>query len=124
MGFAQAVATCMANYATFSGRASRSEFWWFYLFATVINLSSPFVGGLAFADNLAAAAAVPMIVEVFFIIPLLAAGARRLHDCGRSGWWLLLILTVIGILVLLVFWVLPSEREYTVRRASRARAAV
>ena len=124
MGFGQAVATCMAKFGVFSGRASRSEFWWFYLFATLMNLAAPFVGGLAFPANPTAAVSVPMIVELFFLVPLLAAGARRLHDTGRGGWWLLLILTVVGILLLLVFWVLASEEEHGIRRRSAARATV
>ena len=73
----ESLSTCFSKYATFSGRASRSEFWWFYLAYILVF----FVGG--------------PITEyaylVFFamIMPIWAAGSRRMHDGDHSGWWLL-----------------------------------
>ena len=66
---------CFKKYATFHGRASRSEFWWFFLFnflAAIITDFIPFIGGLYFLVSL---------------IPLLAVSVRRLHDINRGGWW-------------------------------------
>lgn len=77
MKFVTSVKTCFSKYATFSGRASRSEFWWFYL-AVFIASCIPVVG---------------VIVSIATIVPMLAVGARRLHDAGHSGWkqlWLYL----------------------------------
>jgi len=77
MDFMTAVKTCFSKYATFSGRAQRSEFWWWVLFGFVTNLILgliPFVG---------------LIWSLALLIPNLAVTARRLHDTDRSGWWML-----------------------------------
>jgi uncharacterized membrane protein YhaH (DUF805 family) len=100
MNFQQAVATCFAKYVDFSGRASRSEYWWFILAYVVLA----FVGGFIHQY-------VYLIVVLAFILPMLAVGARRLHDIGRSGWWLLIGLIPLVGLVLLYFAVQPSAPE-------------
>lgn len=109
MGFGQAVTTCLSRYATFYGRASRSEFWWFFLFFILMSVAATIVGILAFPANRLAVEMVTGIVELFLVLPMLAVGARRLHDIGWSGWWQLLYLTVVGYPVLVVLWVLSSE---------------
>lgn len=115
----QAFRTCLARYATFSGRASRSEFWWFQspwlvicaglLFSLVIivpsinrngHLTGEAVTFYPFFVAFYLASAVWLIAT---IIPSLAVTLRRLHDTGRSGWWILIILLPFGGLVLLVF---------------------
>ncbi|MBZ1351958.1 DUF805 domain-containing protein [Alcaligenaceae bacterium LF4-65] len=107
MKFGTAVSTCLSKYATFSGRATRSEFWWFYLFTFLIN----------WIASLAAGNVVSLLVSLAFVLPLWAAGARRLHDIGRTGWWQLIFITVIGILVL-IYWYAqetkPEENQYGV----------
>lgn len=102
MSFGEAVASGFANYATFSGRASRSEFWLWVLFA---------IGGAILANIVDAAIFVyhpglsPLnsIFTLVALLPTFALGARRLHDVGCSGWWLLLAATGTGIPVLL-YW--------------------
>jgi uncharacterized membrane protein YhaH (DUF805 family) len=74
MNFTDAIKTCFSKFATFEGRARRSEYWWFYLFAFIGSLI-PFVG---------------VVVALATIVPLIAAACRRLHDTDRSGWWQLL----------------------------------
>ena len=130
MGFGQSIATCMRKYATFSGRASRSEFWWFYLSCYVIVWIADVVGLLAFpvnlppaADELSLADIPAVIVSLALLMPSLAAGARRLHDVGRSGWWQLLILTGIGYILVIVWWVLPSRQEDNKHGSPPARVA-
>ncbi len=102
MSFGEAVASGFANYANFSGRASRPEFWFWVLFA---------IGG-ALAANLADAAIfvyhpglspLNSIFTLIALVPTFALTARRLHDVDRSGWWLFLAATGIGILLLL-YW--------------------
>ena len=101
MNFGQAITTCMSKYATFSGRARRSEYWWFYLFTLILSWGASLVAG----DTLA------FIVNLAFLLPILAAGARRLHDTGRSGWWQLLIFTIIGIIPLTIWLATDSKKE-------------
>lgn len=96
MGFSQAIQSCLGQYATFSGRAPRSEFWWFFLFQVLAMGVSSLLGDTAYS-----------IAALLLVLPALAVGARRLHDVGRSGWWQLLMLTGIGYLVLLYWWVQP-----------------
>ena len=106
----------MRKYATFSGRASRSEFWWFALFAILViwlaNFADPTVG---------------IIASLLLFLPSIAAEVRRLHDVGRAGWWILMpiiiaplgylirpelaILALIGYLVILWWLVLPGSDE-------------
>lgn len=98
MTFIESIRTCFAKYADFAGRASRAEFWWFALF--VVLVASALV---ALSETLG---------DVFLIamlLPLLAAGTRRLRDAGKSGWWQLLLLAPVGGLVVVGFlWALPS----------------
>ena len=98
MDFVSAVKSCLGQYAGFSGRAVRSEFWWFFLFQIIVMVSASFLGDV-----------VSGIVSIALLLPAFAVGARRLHDVGRSGWWQLLTLTGIGVLVLIYWWVQPSE---------------
>ena len=103
MGFGSAVSTCLSQYASFSGRARRSEVWWFYLFAVLVGLGAVLLDaalGLGFLYPLSLLA---------LLLPTLAAGTRRLHDTGRSGWWWLISLVPFGGIALLVFWVMDSD---------------
>ena len=72
MTFGQSISTCFNKYATFNGRASRSEYWWFYLAVSIASMIPllNFIAGLA------------------TLIPIIAAGVRRLHDTNHCGWWL------------------------------------
>ena len=107
MNFGTAISTCLAKYATFQGRATRSEFWWFYLFTVLLSWGASIVGALAVdgGDYLG------NLISLAFIIPTFAVGARRLHDTGRSGWWQLLFITVIGILLLIFWFAQDTEKE-------------
>ena len=86
-----------AAYAQFDGRASRSEYWWFYLFTVLAGVAADTIGDT-----------VGNIASLALFLPSLALAARRLHDTGRSGWWFLLILTVIGIPVVL-YWLVKAS---------------
>jgi uncharacterized membrane protein YhaH (DUF805 family) len=113
MGFGEAVASCFSNYANFSGRATRSEYWFFRLFVVLVFFGSLFVVGLIGAatgspDSASAIAQVLTLLLVLFwiaiLIPDLAVSVRRLHDTNRSGWWYLLAAVPFGSIVLLVWW--------------------
>ena len=99
MNFQNAIKTCIKKkYANFSGRASKSEYWWFFLFYILAGVASQFldevVSGHSFWINYGP---IGTIVNLILIIPILSAGARRLHDTNRSGWWQLLILIVLAV---------------------------
>ena len=99
MTFTESITTCFSKYATFSGRASRSEYWWFFLFNLLINLV---IAGLAHK--------LFIIYALATFLPCLAVGIRRLHDTDRSGWWMLIaFLPAIGGLILLIMMVLDSK---------------
>jgi len=89
----KAVRTCLTKYADFNGRAARPEFWWFVLAQIVVsfilNMVLPVLG---------------MLFSLAMLVPSLAAGSRRLHDIGKSGWLQLLgFIPVIG-WILLIYW--------------------
>ncbi len=120
MGFMDALMTVFRNkYATFSGRASRSEYWWSYLGYVVIGTVAQIValvGAIAtseISEGLAVAfLAVPLLVVVVMIIPTLAVSVRRLHDTGKSGWMLLIMLIpCIGIILWLV-WMIEDGQAH------------
>ncbi len=79
-----AISTCLSKYATFSGRATRSEYWFFYLFYAIM-----YIVGSVVASVVGTAGIMYLFILPFWI-PLLAAGIRRMHDVGRSGWFILI----------------------------------
>lgn len=105
MGFMDAVKSVYSNYANFNGRARRSEYWFYVLFYviayTVLFTVETAIGGFGLLAGLFALAN---------IIPMLAAGVRRLHDTGKSGWWILIgLVPLVGFIVLLIFYVKDSD---------------
>lgn len=104
MTFTQSIAACFGKYATFAGRAARSEFWWFYLFYVLLAWAGSVVNGVG-------GGAATGLIHLVFLLPILAAMARRLHDTGRSGWWLLLIPTIIGLIPLIFWWAQPGAQQ-------------
>ena len=110
MGFADAVRSAFNKYATFEGRAARSEYWWFGLFVVVASVILGYVDMGIFRTTYAMGASQAGILSTVFslavLLPSLAVAVRRLHDGDRSGWWLLIGLTGIGTLVLLYWYVI------------------
>ena len=123
MGFKDAVNRCISKYATFKGRARRREYWWFFLFTmllTVVPIAPVYV--MSMLDEmkvvdmesglspllmllLVLLAALGILALFFLLLPCLAVQTRRLHDIGRSGWWVVgslivgLVCTVVPFLV-------------------------
>jgi uncharacterized membrane protein YhaH (DUF805 family) len=104
MTFSESIATCFSKYATFSGRASRSEYWWFALFCFLIQVLGSIDEKLKLGMELVFA-----IGYLAVLIPWLAVASRRLHDINKSGWWQLLYLTIIGAFVLLYWFSKDSD---------------
>jgi len=118
MNFQQAFETCFRKYADFGGRASRSEFWWFFLAQLLICFYAYSEDRVAFT-----------VASTLLLLPDLSVGARRLHDVGRSGWWQLIVCVplilfrsrttsdavtlvyAISFLIMAVFWVWPGQAK-------------
>lgn len=103
MSFTEAIRSCFRQYVGFSGRAPRSEFWYFQLFAVLLGI------GAAILDPTGVIGA---LVSLALLLPSLAVSVRRLHDTNRSGWWILIaLIPLIGIIILIVWWVSQGERQ-------------
>ena len=100
MSFPDAVRTCLQKYVDFSGRARRSEFWFFYLFEILAFVVAVII------DSVFGTSIFAPVVGLGLLLPMLAVAVRRLHDTGRSGWFLLLgLIPLVGGIILLVFCV-------------------
>jgi len=101
----------LKNYANFSGRARRKEYWYFTLFNFIASFVLGFIDGMigSFSPE-AGMGLLGGIYTLAILIPGLAVSVRRLHDTERSGWWLLIgLVPLIGAIVLLVFMVQDSK---------------
>jgi len=103
----------LKQYATFSGRSQRSEYWFFILFYSIGYVVFSFIDGMV--GTFSFEAGMGLLSGIFLLVhllPLIAVSIRRLHDIGKSGWWyLLVILPLIGPIVLLVFFVMDSKED-------------
>ena len=95
MNFTESIQTCYKKFFDFSGRASKSEYWWFQLYQIIIYALS-----LIFQSDLALLFSILIIVN---LIPIYAVGVRRIHDSNKSGWFVLLsLIPIIGLYVLVL----------------------
>ena len=106
MNFGQSISVCFSKYADFNGRAQRSEFWFFYLFTALLSYGTMFLG-LMLGDY----GIINLIASLSVMLPALAVSARRLHDTGRSGWWYLLSITIVGLIPLIIWWCAEGTKE-------------
>lgn len=103
--------TALKKYATFSGRSRRNEYWFFLLFYCIFFLALAVVDGIT--GTLSEKSGLGLFSGIFWLamlLPSIAVTVRRLHDTGRSGWWILIgLIPLIGGIILLVFLVQDSE---------------
>ena len=111
MDFQTSVKTCFKKYADFSGRALRSEFWWFVLFSILGGIVTTIIDVMILGYSIESYGPVNIIFSVVLILPGIAVTARRLHDVNRSGWWQLIYFTIIGILLILVWNITEGEKK-------------
>ncbi|MDT8857120.1 DUF805 domain-containing protein [Paracoccaceae bacterium Fryx2] len=111
MDFATSVRTCLSKYVTFSGRASRPEFWWFMLFCLLISIAAAIIDAMLFGDfTRDVTGPIGAVVSLGVLLPTVSVTVRRLHDTGRSGWWYwLFLIPVIGTIILIVWLATRGE---------------
>jgi uncharacterized membrane protein YhaH (DUF805 family) len=99
MGFGQAIKSCFSNYVGFSGRAIRSEYWYWILFIIIAEIVTSAI------DYSIEAQVTTSLLSLATFLPSLAVAVRRLHDTDRSGWWILLgIIPIIGWIILIIWY--------------------
>ena len=100
MGFTQAISAGFSNYVNFSGRACRSEYWYWILFIVIAEIVTSII------DAVLGIQLVTSIFGLVTLLPSIAVAIRRLHDLDRTGWWILLsLIPLIGWIVLLIWYV-------------------
>jgi uncharacterized membrane protein YhaH (DUF805 family) len=107
MNLFEAVKTCWAKYATFSGRASRSEYWFIILFFWLLMFVTAIIDVVVFPDH--KYMVINLTANLLIVIPSISVAARRLHDVNRSGWWQLLYITFVGIIPLLYWFIKKGD---------------
>jgi len=125
MRFAEAIKSFWTKYATFKGRSRRSEYWWIQLFLVLSNLAVAAIDLALMNGDVERFIAnggggiVGLVWILVTIVPALAVLVRRLHDSGKSGWWVLIgFVPLVGAIVLLVYTVLDSDRAENKHGAS------
>jgi uncharacterized membrane protein YhaH (DUF805 family) len=102
--FQEAISSGFDHYTKFDGRASRSAFWWWALFQLLVLIAAEIL------DSILGTSFIYLIAALALLLPSLSVSIRRLHDTGRSGWWLLIgLIPLIGFIVLLIFYLEDSD---------------
>ena len=117
MTFAEAVETCLVKkFVSFSGRARRSEYWYFTLFSLIVSMAASIIGGMLFVHHEGDVNLLSSLLSLVLFLPGLGVAIRRLHDIGKSAWWYLIIFVpMIGWIILLVFMCkdsFPGPNQY------------
>jgi uncharacterized membrane protein YhaH (DUF805 family) len=101
MNFTEAIQAVFRKYAVFSGRSRRSEYWFWTLFTLIASIVLSIIDNVVFGSH--TFGILQAIFSLVTFVPALAVSIRRLHDVGKSGWWMLIWFTIIGIIVL-IYW--------------------
>lgn len=112
MDFTTAVRTCLSKYADFSGRARRSEYWYFFLFTVLVSIVASVLDNVLGTDVDTGSGLIGALASLALLLPSLAAGVRRLHDISRSGWWVLIgLVPLVGWIILIVWFAQDSHGD-------------
>jgi uncharacterized membrane protein YhaH (DUF805 family) len=115
MGFMEAVQSCLRQYVGFTGRARRSEYWWFALFGLIVSIVADLIDAMLGTMSDSNVGVFGAIVGLGLLLPSIAVAIRRLHDTSRTGWWILIgLIPIVGWIILIVFYVQDShpDNEY------------
>jgi uncharacterized membrane protein YhaH (DUF805 family) len=120
MTFIESIQKCFKNFVVWRGRAQRSEFWWFALFAMAGSMILSIVDTSLFGETVvtdngfSSSTDTPIFSGIFFLIiflPYLSVIVRRLHDTNRSGWWYWIVLVPIIGFILIIVWAASKGTE-------------
>lgn len=107
--FMGAVRTCLSKYATFTGRAARPEFWWFYLFSMIVIVVATVIDTAILAEGLGGVPILSTLAVIALFLPQIGALVRRLHDTDRSGWnYFFIFIPLVGVILLIVWLCKPG----------------
>jgi uncharacterized membrane protein YhaH (DUF805 family) len=107
MNLMQAVeSVLMKRYADFAGRSIRSEYWYWVLFSLIASIILSIIDSIVFDRS--SNGPFEIIFSLATLIPSIAVGIRRLHDIDKSGWWVLISLTIVGIIPLIYWYCQPG----------------
>lgn len=105
MSFQESIVTVLSKYVTFDGRARRSEYWWFYLANTIVSSILSAIG-----QRLTLFSILSVIYSLAVLLPGLAVCVRRLHDVGKSGWYIFIsLIPLVGAILLIIKLATDSE---------------
>lgn len=106
----------LKKYAVFGGRARRKEYWFFVLFTLIISIVLSIIDSVIGTMSSSGTGLLTSIYSLAVLIPSIAVSIRRLHDTGRSGWWILIsLIPLVGFIIILIFTVQdsqPGDNEY------------
>ena len=110
VSFAQSWVLFFRNYANFSGRSSRSAYWFWFLWSVIITLFIEILRA-SIGGELSPVDIIDLVWSLGILVPSFSLAARRLHDVGRSGWWQLIALTIVGIIPLFIWFVSAGDSD-------------
>lgn len=108
--FSYYIGKCFGKYAVFEGVAGKAEFWCFYLFFTILSFASYLID-LNLMNSETGFGFFSAITLLVLIIPMTSVSTRRLHDIGRSGWWQLVALTGVGVILLIIWFATQTDNK-------------
>ena len=109
-GFVEAIKKGFKGYVVWNARSTRSEYWWWVLFTLIVGIVAGFIDAVVFGTSSTGVGPLSAIANIALFLPGLSLIIRRLHDTDRSGWWFWIILVpIVGVIVLIVFSLLPSK---------------
>ena len=112
MNMKEAFISVFANWLNFRGRACRSEYWYFYLFASIVTFSLTIIETILAVKNEGSVyGLLSTSFQIIIIIPYISVTSRRLQDRGISGWWQLSYFTIIGVFVIFILLMLPAKED-------------